>query len=197
MNTSHFKEFSLKGLLPYRGEHKKIQRCWHKMSLAHSDTGEKKKNNVPSFRWSRSGSVKALDEYITHGIIKHFCQSPVVNGPSQMVWSIQVCLPGKKDMLGWAPSLGTKEKLLFLKMRESRGPQWFGATPSSRASLTKNQDRATSPPLAEEGEKRGQVICKMSEAEHKHREQCCHGEKGFTKMGKTTQSEKILHRMDT
>lgn len=68
----------------------RIQRCWHKMSLVHSDIG--KKLNVPSLKWSRSGSVKALDEYITHGFVKHFYESPLVNGSSQMVWSIQVCL---------------------------------------------------------------------------------------------------------
>lgn len=54
------------------------------MSLVHSDIGDKK-GNVPSFKWSRSGSAQALDEFITHGFIKDFHQGPLVSGSSQMV----------------------------------------------------------------------------------------------------------------
>lgn len=112
------------------------------MSLVCS--GIREKRNVPSVTWSRSGSVRALDEYITHGFIKHFYQNPLVNGSSQMAWSIQVCLPGRRMCWDELLAQGQRKKSLFLKMRETRVPQWFGATPGSRVSLTKTR---AGPPL--------------------------------------------------
>lgn len=142
INISNFKEFSLKALLPYKGEHKNYKGAGTRWVWFIQTSGKKRECSLFQMeqKWFSQGS--GWVHY--SGFTKHFCQSPLVNGSSQMVWSIQVCLPGGRRCWDELPASGQRKKSLFLKTRESRGPQWFGATPSSRAALTKIRTR---PPL--------------------------------------------------
>lgn len=151
---------------------RKIQRCWQKMSSVHSEM--RKKRIFPLSNAAEVVQSTRLWVRMFFTDLQSVCYK-ASEVSIERFFMDNLKHPGmfsrKKSLLGGAPCLGRvseqRIKSLSLIMRESRIPQWFGATPSTRAA-TCNKTR-TGPPfpsLAEDGRKqKGKSLTKTCEGD--------------------------------
>lgn len=118
----------------------KIQRRWQKMSLVHSEIENKwifpLSNEVEMIQSTRLWVRMLLMDLYS---ILYKASELSIERFSRDSWKHPGMSSRKKSLLGWGPYLGCvseeRIKSLLLIMRESRIPQWFGVTPSTRAAI--------------------------------------------------------------